>query len=505
MKKISVFFLPILFLSTLLRAQSPLFMNDSLDQYINEGMKDWSIPGLAIAVIKDGKTVVMKGYGVRDVQTREPVDENTLFMIASNSKLFTGTALAQLEYNKKISLDDKITKYFPWYSVYDTTTTKLVTIRDMLGHHLGTRTFQGDFVFWDSKLSSNDIMHKMKLLKPTQNFRQSFGYCNSCFLTAGEIIPVVTGKPWAVYIYDSIFLPLGMDNTHALGLNMGEMDNASKPYTNLYTGEITELPYDRIDNLAPAGSIVSNVKDMAKWLTMQLDSGRYNGKQIIPWRAIQRTRDMQTIISSRKSMRTPTHFLGYGMGVFETFYAGKQVFWHTGGAMGFVTNTCFVPEENLAIVILTNMDNQSFFEDLRYQILDAYLDEPYKNHSKESLAASMPDFEKSVASVKAMQARVKGSKPALPLSNYVGTYENSLYGPIQISEKGNGLEIKMLNTYDLTATLQYMDNDEWLLTYSNIDFGILPVKFKIDNNKVASVELMVNEFLDYDPYIFIKK
>ncbi len=151
------------------------------------------------------------------------------------------------------------------------------------------------------------------------------------------------------------------------------------------------------------------------------------------------------------------------------------------------------------------MDNQSFFEDLRYQILDAYLDEPYKNHSKESLAASMPDFEKSVASVKAMQARVKGSKPALPLSNYVGTYENSLYGPIQISEKGNGLEIKMLNTYDLTATLQYMDNDEWLLTYSNIDFGILPVKFKIDNNKVASVELMVNEFLDYDPYIFIKK
>lgn len=505
MKKFFALFLPILIFSVLTKAQSPAFIKDSIDQYIHEGMKDWSIPGLAIAIIKDGKTVLMKGYGVRDLQTNEPVDENTLFMIASNSKLFTATALAQLEYNKKISLDDKITKYFPWYSVYDSTTTKLVTIRDMLSHHLGTRTFQGDFVFWDSKLSSHDIMQKMKLLKPSQNFRQSFGYCNSCFLTAGEVIPIVTGKPWPVYIYDSIFLPLGMNNSHALSLNMGEIDNASRPYTNLYTGEITELPYDRIDNLAPAGSIVSNVKDMAKWLTMQLDSGRYDGKQIIPWRAIQRTRDMQTIISSRKSMSRPTHYLGYGMGVFETDYAGKQVFWHTGGAMGFVTNTCFVPEENLAIVILTNMDNQSFFEDLRYQILDAYLQVPYKNHSKESLDASMPEFKKSVAAVKALQERVKGAKPALPLSDYAGAYENSLYGPIQIAVKGNGLEIKMMNTYDLTASLQYMDNDEWLLTYSNIDFGILPIKFNIENNKVASVELTVNDFLDYDPYIFIKK
>ncbi|MEO8116264.1 MAG: serine hydrolase [Bacteroidota bacterium] len=505
MKKIFLFVLPLFLFANFLQAQTPSFVKDSLENYINEGMKDWAIPGLAIAVIKDGKTVVMKGFGVRDLQTNEPVDENTLFMIASNSKLFTATSLAQLEYNKKISLDDKITKYFPGYSVYDTLTSQLVTIRDMLSHHLGTRTFQGDFIFWDSKLSSAQIMNRMKLLEPSQNFRQSFGYCNSCFLTAGEIIPVVTGKPWAVYIYDSIFLPLGMDNTHALGLNMGNMENASKPYTNLYTGEITELPYDRVDNLAPAGSIVSNIKDMAKWLTMQLDSGKYNGRQIVPWRALQRTRDMQTIISSRKSSSSPTHFTGYGMGIFETDYAGKQVFWHTGGAMGFVTNTCFVPEENLAIVILTNQDNQGFFEDLRYQILDAYLGVPYKNHSKEDLEVSMPDFVQSVAEVKVMQARVKGEKPELPLSAYTGTYDNSLYGPIQITEKGNGLEIKMNNTFDLTAKLQYMDNGKWLLTYSNIDFGILPIQFKIANNKVISVELRVNEFLDYDPYIFSKK
>lgn len=505
MKKLSCLLATMLLCIVQSFSQTPSFITDSLDQYIREGMKDWAIPGLAIAVIKDGKTVVMKGYGVRDLQTKEPVDENTLFMIASNSKLFTGTALAQLEYNHKLSLDDKITKYFPHWSAYDPITTDLVTIKDMLGHHLGTRTFQGDFAFWDSNLSSEEIMQKMRLLKPSQNFRQSFGYCNSCFLTAGEVIPLVTGKPWAVYIHDSILTPLDMTNTHALGFNMGDMDNAAKPYTNLYTGQLTELPYDQVDNLAPAGSIVSNIKDMSKWLTMQLDSGKFNGRQIIPWRAIQKTRDMQTIISSRKSSYRPTHFTGYGLGIFETDYAGKQVFWHTGGAMGFVTNTCFVPEEKLAIVILTNNDNQSFFEDLRYQVLDAYLHQPYKNHSRESYAGFKQEEDVTIAAVKAMQARVKGVQPPLPLNDYAGEYENFLYGPIRIAVKGNELDVNMLGTHDLHATLQYMDNNEWLMTYSNIDFGILPAKFTIENGKVISVEIRVNEFLDYDPYIFRKK
>src|SRR4029079_12712356 len=112
----------------------PSFVKDSLDSYINRGLKDWNIPGLTIVIVKDGKVVVMKGYGVRNLETKAPVDENTLFMIASNSKLFTATSLAQLEYDKKLSLDDKITKFFPDYKVYDEHTTALVTIRDMLCH-----------------------------------------------------------------------------------------------------------------------------------------------------------------------------------------------------------------------------------------------------------------------------------------------------------------------------------------------------------------------------------
>src|SRR3954447_11556185 len=231
------------FLITLLCAAeaqktTPSFISDSLDSYITQGLKDWNIPGLAIAIVKDGKVVVMKGYGVRDVDTKEPVDENTLFMIASNSKLFTGTALAELDYDKRISLDDKVSKYREGYTLYDKNTTDLVSIRDLLSHHLGTRTFQGDFVFWNSNLSRQQIINKMGLLKPSQIFRQNYGYCNSCFLTAGEIIPIVSGKPWEVYVYDSLVVPLRMTNTHTLAHGITQLPNVSKPYTNNFTGKL---------------------------------------------------------------------------------------------------------------------------------------------------------------------------------------------------------------------------------------------------------------------------
>lgn len=486
-------------------SQTPSFITDSLDSYIQQGLKDWNLPGLAIAIIKDGKVVVMKGYGVKNITTKEPVDENTLFMIASNSKLFTASSLAQLEYDGKLKLDDKITKYYPDYRVYDPNTTALVTIRDMLSHHLGTGTFQGDFTFWDANLTRGEIINKMQLLKPKQNFRQSYGYCNSCFLTAGEIIPKVTGKPWEVYVYDSIIEPLGMENTHTLGANMGEMPGAATPYTTVFTGKLMELPYDRVDNLAPAGAIVSCVKDISKWLTMQLDSGRYMGKQILPWPVLRRTRDLNTIISSRKQTGFPIHYIGYGLGVFQCDYAGRQVFWHTGGAFGFVTNTCFVPEENLAIAIFTNNDNQDFYEDLRYQILDAYLGVKYVNRSKAELGDFMEGEKKTIANTQKLQSRVKGATPPLPAANYAGTYTNELYGPITITADKNDLSIKFQGHANLTAKVQYMDNDEWLMTYSNAAFGIFPLKFKTDGSKVTSVDIKANDFVEFDPYTFTKQ
>lgn len=481
----------------------PGFVKDSLDDYIRQGMKDWNIPGLAIAIVKDGKVVVSKGYGVRDLDTRQPVDENTLFMIASNSKLFTGTALAQLEYNKKLSLNDRITTYFPDFQLYDTTTTVLVTIKDMLGHHLGTKTFQGDFTWWNSDLSRQEIMQKMRLLKPSQTFRAGYGYCNSCFLTAGEVIPKVTGQTWEKYVLDSLVAPLQMTHTSTLGANMAQMPNAATPYTNTYSKMLQKVPFDNVDNLGPAGSMVSCVSDLSHWIQLQLDSGRFEGKQVIPWPVLQKTREGNTLIYTRGS--GANHFYAYGLGVFMKDYNGKMLYEHTGGADGFVSNVCFLPEEKLGITILTNNDNQAFFELLRYQVIRAYLNLPYVNMSKSSLAGFNSERAESLEKIATLSARAKGNRPALPITAYTGTYENPLFGKIVLSAEKNDLLIRFPNHRNLTATLQYLDGEEWLLRYSHPGFGIFPLMFRTTGGKVTSVDIKVNDFLEYDPYTFTKK
>lgn len=484
----------------------PTFIKDSLENYIQQGLKDWKIPGLAIVIIKDGKPVLMKGFGIKDIISQQPVDENTLFMIASNTKLFTGTALAQLEFNKKLSLDDKITKHIEGYKLYDEQTTELVTIRDMLSHRIGTKTFQGDFTFFDGNFSRREIMFGMRFLKPSGRFRQDYGYCNSCYLTAGQIIPVVTGKPWEVYVYDSIIMPLRMMNTHVLSAGISQMPNVAKPYTTSFTGQLNEVPYDTWDNLAPAASIVSNVTDLSHWLLMQLDSGKYNNNRIMPWQVLQKTRDVNIVLSSRKSSVYPVHFKGYGLGLNATDYNGKQVYWHTGGASGMVSNVCFVPEENLGIAILTNNDNQGFFELLRYQILDAYLGVNYINRSKQQLPAFEKGEQESLQNIDALKKRIKGNKPSLALTAYTGDYLNELYGKIVVSVKDNQqLFINFKSHNNLTATLDYLDNDEWLLQYNNILYGIFPIKFKLEKDKVISVDVKANDFIEYDAYTFLKK
>jgi CubicO group peptidase (beta-lactamase class C family) len=504
MKKIVPLLFTLLFVSNAF-AQQPAFITDSLDRYIARGLRDWDLPGLSIVIVKDGQVVLQKGYGIRDIESKRPVDENTLFMIASNTKLFTGTALALLEQQKKIRLDDPVTKYFPDYKLYEPATTQLVTLRDLLSHRIGTKTFQGDFTFWNSTLPRAEIIKRMRLLKPSQQFRQDYGYCNSCFLTAGEVIPRVTGRSWEDFISDSLLRPLQMTATLPLSTGIEKQANVAVPYTTSYTGTLQRVPYDNWNNLAPAASIVSNVKDLTNWLRFQLDSGRFGGKQLIPYSVLQKTRDVNLVVGSRRSSVFPTHFRGYGLGLFSTDYAGRQVYWHTGGAGGMVSNVCFVPEERLGIAILTNNDNQSFFEALRYQFLDAYLGLPYTDRSRFFLAGFRNEMQDQLKEIAGWKARVKGNKAPLVLSEYAGTYENPLYGKMNITVADKGLLIRFSNHPDLNATLQYLDKNDWLMQYNNIEYGIFTVKFDVVNNKVRSITTKQNEFVESDAYTFIKK
>lgn len=485
--------------------QKPSFIQDSLDGYINRGMRDWDVPGLSIVVIKDGKVEVMKAYGIKNIQTKVPVDTNTLFMIASNTKLFTGSALALLETRGKLSLNDPVIKYFPSFKLYDPAWTKLVTIRDMLTHRIGTQTFQGDFTFWNTTLNREQIMNKMRFLKPSFVFRQDYGYCNSCYLTAGQVVSKVTDKSWEDFVRDSLIVPLDMKQTMVLSTGIAQKPNVATPYTTSFTGKLNQVPYDNWNNLAPAASIVSNVSDLSHWLMMQLDSGRYNGKRVLPFDVLLKTRDINIVTGSRKSSIYPVHFRGYGLGLFAADYNGRAIYWHTGGAGGMVSNVCFVPEEKLGIAILTNNDNQNFFEALRYQILDAYLGVPYVDRSQQQLNFFLPEMKTQLEQIDQWKARVKNNKPELPIASYAGIYTHELYGNITIGQEGSRLKVKFGIKPELVATLDYMDNGEWLLQYNNIEYGIYSSTFVIDKGKVKSVSIQANEFVEFDPYIFTKK
>jgi CubicO group peptidase (beta-lactamase class C family) len=499
-----VAFLFLCFLCLQSQAQQPAFITDSLENYILRGMKDWKIPGLAIVVVKDGKTVVLKGFGVKQAGKKEPVDEHTLFIIASNSKLFTGTALAKLHYEKQLSLDDKVTKHIPWFRLYDSTSTRLATLRDMLCHRLGTKTFQGDFTFWNSNLPKDSIIYKMRLLKPSGQFRQDYGYCNSGFLVAGQILQQVTGLTWEQYVTTHMLQPIGMNNTFMNTTGMGNRNNVAVPHSNSF-GPLETLPFDEIDNLGPATSMVSCVSDLGKWMQFQLDSGKVNGQQVLPWPVLQLTRDAQILTGSRKSPYYPTHFRAYGLGEYMTDYNGRQVYWHTGGAFGFVTNVCFVPEENLGIAILTNNDNQNFFEALRYQLLDAYLGVPYTNRSQFLLQFSRQEEAGLQKQWNEWNNRTnRNNTPPLPLTAFTGTYWNDVYGHIDVKVENNQLVVYPQHHPNLKATLTYMDQQEFLLQWNHPSYGRFAAPFTIKNGQVTSLEVKASDFVEYDAYIFLK-
>ncbi len=499
-------FFGILFGCTTLRttAQTPSFVTDSLDNYIKRGLAQWQVPGLALAIVHQQKVVVAKGYGVKDVTTKAPVDANTLFYIASNSKLFTGTALAHAAYRKKLQLDDKITRYFPDYSLYDTSASQLVSVRDMLTHRIGTKTFQGDFTFFNGNISRSEIMYRMRFMQPSAPFRQTFGYCNSCYLTAGEVLRKATNIPWEVYVYDSLLTPLEMRQSHTLSRGAERMKNIATPYTTAVNNQLTAVPYDDWDNLAPAASIISNANDLTHWLKMQLDSGRYNGKQILPWSVIAQTRDINTIISSRKNNTFPSTYRGYGLGLFVQDWNGYQVYWHSGGASGMVSYLAFIPALQVGFAILTNNDDQNFFTALWAQLLDAYTGMPYTDRNAPMLQAHLKEKEAQATANQKLQERQGNNKPPQPLEQYAGSYEHPLYGKVTVTVSEQKLQFKFHGHNNLTATAQYIGNNEWLPTFNNAVYGNAPMKFTLEKGIVTHLTVKVSDFVEYDSYTFTK-
>ncbi|MEO7982467.1 MAG: serine hydrolase [Bacteroidota bacterium] len=482
----------------------PAFIRDSLDSYVNRALTEWKIPGVSVCIIKNGKAAWCKGYGVKEMGTMDKVDENTLFMIGSNSKAFTATSLAILDAEKKLSLDDKVQQWLPDFKLYDPWVAKEATVRDLLCHRLGFETFQGDFMYFDSDLSTAEVREKMARLKPLYSFRSKWGYTNAAFMTAGEIIPKVTGQSWADFVTERIFKPLGMNNTLALSKDIKTAPNKCSAHT-VVMGELKKIPYGNIDNLAPAGSISSSASDMGKWVMAQLNNGSLGDKVIIPASAIAQTRTPHSILGNGGHQFNKAHFALYGLGWFLEEYAGRKIVSHTGGVNGFVTSVCLVPEEKLGIVVLTNTDANSFFEALRNEIEDAYLGLPYRNYSNVYRSYQWADEEEKAKQYKVIRDSIAmNPATALPLTSYAGDYVHNVYGKMNIKIENNKLIMRFEHHKGRYGTLEPLGANRFFCTYNDPLYGMKKLEFTVVDKKVKSLLVKVADFVEFTPYEFIK-
>ncbi len=482
------------------------FITDSLQNYMSRALTNWRIPGAAVCIVKDGKVVLMKGYGIKELGLTNPVDENTLFMIGSNTKAFTATMLAMLQAQGKLNLDDKITKYIPSFKLDNKPAGDMVTIRDLLCHRIGFQTFQGDFTFYNTNLSREDIISKMALVKAAYPFRSKWGYTNSAFLTAGQVIPVVTGKSWEAYIKDYIFAPLGMGNTLALSKNMSTALNRTVPHT-IVDGRLTAIPYDQLDGLAPAGSICSSVNDMSKWVLCLLNDGKVGNRQVIPLAAIQATREPQDIVTAAHHLNGEDDYELYGLGWFLQDYSGHSIVMHDGGVGGYVTSVTLVPKEHLGIIILTNTDQNRLYDALRWDIMDAYFKMPFRNYCDNYLARFKDNQDKEQQLDKRRKDTVTLlHQPALPATAYLGKYTNELYGNMVVSAgEGNDLEMRFEHHPKMYAHLMPLGGNRFYAVFSDPELGKAVFPFLVQNGTVTGVRIKVDDDLERTPYDFKKE
>ncbi len=441
-----------------------------LDAYFEQAIKDWNIPGMGVAIVKDGEVILAKGYGVKDVATGEAVDENTLFAIASNSKAFTSAALATLVDEGLIAWDDKVRDYLPYFELYDSYVSNEMTIADLLCHRSGLATFSGDLIWYGSSHSREEVIRRAKYLEPVAGFRESYGYQNIMFLAAGEIIPVVTGKSWEEYIQEKFLNPLSMNNTLTSVTQFTKETNLALPH-NEENGKNHTIDWVNWDNIAPAGAILSSVSDLTKWMNLQLNMGMLDTTAIWSERQANEMWSVHTpqnLSSWSRSTFPSKTFSGYGLG-WELFnYQGRKIVAHGGGYDGMISKTVLIPEENMGFVFLTNNINW-LPSALANQVMDEFLGcDEYVDWGAKYLGYKQGSDARAIEEEKAAEeARIKDTKPSLPLEAYAGTYGGEMYGNCTVRIIGDQLAFQFEPTSLFRGTFRHWHYDTFQLNWSS--------------------------------------
>jgi CubicO group peptidase (beta-lactamase class C family) len=481
-----------------------------LDAWVARSMQTFEVPGLSLAIVKDGKVVLAKGYGVRRLGDPTPVDEHTMFRIGSNTKAFTTAALATLVDAGKLSWDDPVYQRLPGFVMYDPYVSHEMTIRDLLTHRSGMGLGEGDLLLWPpSTYTRDEIIYKLRFMKPASSFRSHYAYDNLLYVTAGQIIPAVTGVSWDDYIRLHIFAPLGMHHSNVSNADFKPGDDHAFPHERV-DGKLQVIPFEVLDNVGPAGAINSCAADMAKWVQLQLNRGQFAGSdgRLFSERQSKEMWSPQTILPiadpplALAGLRP--NFADYALGWRLLDYHGRKLVGHTGGVAGFVSRVMLVPEENLGVVVLTNAEEDGAFDSILYYVLDRYFNLP----STDWIAAfkSVKDMQEKEAAEtmkKAEVARAADSKPYLPLEKYAGTYNDAWYGPITIRQENGRLVISFDHTPTMTGDLQHWQYDTFKAHWRDhtIEDAFVTFSLKADGSiesaRMAAVSPLADFSFDY--------
>jgi len=463
-----------------------------IDALVQNALQKFNVAGAGVAVVKDGKIIHLKGYGVTSVKTKNKVNEHTRFAIASNSKAFTSMALGILVDRKQLSWNDKVVDYIPEFKMYNAYVTANFTIVDLLTHRSGLGLGAGDLMFFPdgADFTMDDVVKSFQYQKPQSGFRTKFDYDNLLYMVAGEVIKRISGKSWSVFVEENIMNPLAMNESAGTYQRLANKNNVAKPHTTI-NGKLVPLKSFDIGVGASAGGINTSISDLTKWVTMHLNNGKYADTTLVSLKNHNFVWTPQTNQFFRPIAKLPykTHLYAYGLGWFIKDLNGYTVFSHTGGLPGMLSKILLIPEMGLGIIVLTNTDpgGGAFFSAVTNSIRDSYLGlkdfgwtDKYAKRLKSNLETG------DAVTEKVWQTVEKTKNKTVNTDDFIGIYKDNWFGKIEIFLKDNKLWFKSLRSPKLNGPMAFYKANtfaiRWVYRDMNADAFAM---FTLDENGKA--------------------
>ena len=447
------------------------------DAFVASVQAQFDVPGVAVAIVKDGQVVLERGYGVRKLGEPAKVDAHTMFAIASNTKAFTAAALNMLQDDGKLKTTDRVIDHLPWFRMSDAYVTREMRIRDLLAHRSGLSLGAGDLLYWPTTTySTREVAERLKDVPLTGGFREQYAYDNILFGVAQLVVEEASGMSFKQFLQSRIFTPLGMGETRYNSDDLKPGDNVAVGHAKFDFKDLKPVGVTSWRNVSGAGGLYSSVHDIARWMNVQLAGGVYAGSGDDAKRLFseQRQREMWTMLtpipvgkpSVPELAPVVPNFSGYGQGWNLSDYGGDKLVWHTGGWPGQVSRLTLVPGRKLGVIVLTSAELGVAFNAVTYRALDMMLGRSGNDWLKAyaaSYAKSQADADTSWQ--KHVAARAANSTPSLPLANYAGTYRDPWYGDVLIRQGAKGLELQFSKTAELLGDIEHWQHDSFIVRW----------------------------------------